>query len=188
VNARAASRSIVSSTSVTAARPDDPPSPDRTAARARAAAGRRSTSPNPSGQPTRKPYLRAQAHLRKALAARLCTGDPEPYLAHAIRTGRLAISEDPLEAKQQLLADWWTTAGRAPSGSVMLAYRGSDVDELNEAAHVLMRQNGCEPEHLRWWNRDTATLRSRPRSPSTEQHSTAHPSIRLERGVFGIER
>ena len=78
---------------------------------------------------------------REALA-RLRTGDPEPYLAHAARAGRLAIDEDPLEAKQRLLADWWRDARRDPAGSVMLAYRRSDVDELNEAAHALMRQDG----------------------------------------------
>jgi conjugative relaxase-like TrwC/TraI family protein len=80
--------------------------------------------------------------LEREALARLRSGDPEPYLAHAARTGRLAVSEDPLEAKQRLLADWWTTARRNPAGSVMLAYRRSDVDELNEAAHARMRQDG----------------------------------------------
>jgi conjugative relaxase-like TrwC/TraI family protein len=86
-------------------------------------------------------YRQRDPREREALA-RLRTGDPEPYLAHAARAGRLASSEDPLEAKQRLLADWWTTARRDPAGSVMLAYRRSDVDELNEAAHALMRQDG----------------------------------------------
>ena len=37
-------------------------------------------------------------------------GDPEPYLAHAARRGRLHIDDDPTAAKQRLLEDWWQTA------------------------------------------------------------------------------
>jgi conjugative relaxase-like TrwC/TraI family protein len=76
---------------------------------------------------------------REALA-RLRAGDPEPYLAYAARHGRLTADESPTIAKQRLLDDWWRAARRSPARNVMLAYCRSDVDELNQAAHVLMAQ------------------------------------------------
>ncbi len=74
---------------------------------------------------------------RQALA-RLRAGDPEPYLAHAARRGRLAVDENSDAAKERLLGDWWREAQRNPTTCVILAYRRADVDELNEAAHALM--------------------------------------------------
>jgi hypothetical protein len=74
---------------------------------------------------------------REALA-RLRNGDPDPYLAHSARHGRLTIEDHPVEAKRRLLNDWWREAQRSPAGTVMLAYQRSDVDELNQAAHALM--------------------------------------------------
>ncbi len=41
----------------------------------------------------------ALAHLR--------AGDPEPYLAHAARRGRLSVNDDTMAAKERLLGDWW---------------------------------------------------------------------------------
>ncbi len=67
-------------------------------------------------------------------------GDPEPYLAHAARSGRLHVEDDPVGAKQRLLETWWQTAQRDLAGSVMLAYRRDDVDDLNHAARALMLQ------------------------------------------------
>jgi len=65
-------------------------------------------------------------------------GDPEPYLAHAARRGRLAVDDNPTAAKERLLADWWRTAEPNPTRATMFAYHRTDVDELNEAAHALM--------------------------------------------------
>jgi hypothetical protein len=69
-------------------------------------------------------------------------GDPEPYLAHAARRGRLQIADDPIAAKQRLLEDWWQTAQHDLGQTVMLAYRRADVRGLNDAAHALMLRAG----------------------------------------------
>ena len=50
---------------------------------------------------------------RRALE-QLRDGDPEPYLAHAARRGRLHIDEEPPVAKQRLLEDWWQTRRARP--------------------------------------------------------------------------
>ena len=79
--------------------------------------------------------------LEREALAHLRAGDPEPYLAHAARQDRLTIDDDPMAAKERLLADWWREARRNTTLSVMLAYRRDDVDELNQAAHALMLRN-----------------------------------------------
>ena len=87
---------------------------------------------------------------REALA-RMREGDPQPYLAHAARHGRLAVDETAIAAKERLLAEWWREARRSPTGNVMLAYHRTDVDELNQAAHALMlhgRRLGTEAVNL----------------------------------------
>jgi conjugative relaxase-like TrwC/TraI family protein len=78
---------------------------------------------------------------RRALAL-LREGDPHPYLAHAARSGRLHLEQDPTEAKQSLLEDWWHVAQHDLEGSVMLAYHRSDVRELNEAARTVLTRAG----------------------------------------------
>ncbi len=77
--------------------------------------------------------------LEREALARLRHGDPEPYLAHAARHHRLVVDDNPAIVKERLLADWWQEARRSPTGNVMLAYHRSEVDELNQAAHALMR-------------------------------------------------
>ncbi len=69
-------------------------------------------------------------------------GDPEPYLAHAARRGRLQVADDPSAAKQRLLEDWWQSARHELDQTVMLAYRRADVRDLNDAAHALMLRAG----------------------------------------------
>ena len=76
----------------------------------------------------------ALAHLR--------SGDPEPYLAHAVSSGRLHLDDDATSARSRLLDDWWQAAERDPGGPVMLAYRRDDVRELNDAARALMLRAG----------------------------------------------
>ncbi len=76
----------------------------------------------------------ALAHLRE--------GEPDAYLAHAALRGRLHLEQDPTEAKQRLLEDWWQVAQHDLAGSVMLAYRRSDVGELNEAARTVLERAG----------------------------------------------
>jgi conjugative relaxase-like TrwC/TraI family protein len=76
--------------------------------------------------------------LEREALARMRDGDPEPYLAHVARRGRLAVDDNPAAAKERLLADWWRTAEPNPTRATMFAYRRTDVDELNQAAHALM--------------------------------------------------
>ena len=78
---------------------------------------------------------------RRALTL-LREGDPEAYLAHAARRGRLHLEQDPTKAKQRLLEDWWQVAQHDLAGSVMLAYLRSDVLELNEAARTVLSRAG----------------------------------------------
>jgi conjugative relaxase-like TrwC/TraI family protein len=78
---------------------------------------------------------------RRALAL-LREGEPHPYLAHAVRRGRLHLEQDPTDAKQRLLEDWWQVAQHDLAGSVMLAYRRSDVCQLNEAARTVLARAG----------------------------------------------
>jgi conjugative relaxase-like TrwC/TraI family protein len=78
---------------------------------------------------------------RQALA-RLRAGDPERYLAHAARHGRLQLADDPTTAKQRLLEDWWHTAQHDLRGTVMFAHRRDDVRDLNDAARTLMLRAG----------------------------------------------
>jgi len=78
---------------------------------------------------------------RHALA-RLRAGDPEPYLAHAARAGRLQLADDRTVAKQRLLEDWWQVAQHDLPGSLMLAYQRDDVRDLNDAARTLLIRAG----------------------------------------------
>jgi conjugative relaxase-like TrwC/TraI family protein len=78
---------------------------------------------------------------RQALAL-LREGEPDAYLAHAAKHGRLHLGREPTEAKQRLLEDWWQVAQHDLAGSVMLAYRRTDVRELNEAARTVLTHAG----------------------------------------------
>jgi conjugative relaxase-like TrwC/TraI family protein len=78
--------------------------------------------------------------LEREALARMRDGNPEPYLTHAARHGRLSLDDNLIAAKERLLADWWHAAQPNPTRSTMFAYHRSDVDELNQAAHALMLQ------------------------------------------------
>ena len=86
---------------------------------------------------------------------RLRSGDPEPYLAHAVSNGRLQLEDDATSAKSRLLDDWWQAAEHDVSRTVMLAYRRDDVRELNDAARELMLRAGrLGPEALQFGRRE----------------------------------
>ncbi|MGH2989005.1 MAG: MobF family relaxase [Gaiellaceae bacterium] len=86
---------------------------------------------------------RHQRHLDEQQAlARLRAGKPEEYLALAASRGRLALSDNPLEARSRLLADWRRAAEHDLVGTVMLAHRRADVCELNQAARALLVESG----------------------------------------------
>jgi conjugative relaxase-like TrwC/TraI family protein len=91
---------------------------------------------------------------RQALA-RLRAGDPEPYLAHAARAGRLQLADDRTVAEQRLLKDWWQVAEHDLRGTVMLAFRRADVHDLNGAARtLLMRAGRLGPEAVELGDRE----------------------------------
>lgn len=78
---------------------------------------------------------------RQALQA-VRDGRGRNYLAFADQRGRLVVSNDPLESRTRLLADWWSHADTNLSGNVMLAHRRADVAELNTLARALMQTEG----------------------------------------------
>ncbi|HLA14397.1 MAG TPA: hypothetical protein VJZ25_05180, partial [Gemmatimonadaceae bacterium] len=50
--------------------------------------------------------------MERDALARLRSGDPEPYLAHAVSNGRLQLEDDATSARSRLLDDWWQAAER----------------------------------------------------------------------------
>jgi ATP-dependent exoDNAse (exonuclease V) alpha subunit len=78
---------------------------------------------------------------RRALAL-LRDGRSRDYLAHAAQHGRLTVAADRVEAKAQLVADWWQTARDDLAGSAMIAYRRADVAELNAVARAILDREG----------------------------------------------
>jgi conjugative relaxase-like TrwC/TraI family protein len=73
---------------------------------------------------------------------RLRAGVGRDYLAHAEKHERLVVSENPVAARTQLVADWWRQARNDLSESVMLALRRRDGGELNRLARALMENEG----------------------------------------------
>ena len=91
----------------------------------------------------------------RAALAHLRAGDPEPYLAHAVKRGRLHLDDDALAVKRRLLEDWWQAAERDLTGAVMLAHRREDVRDLNRAARVrLLNAGRLGPDALRLGERE----------------------------------
>jgi conjugative relaxase-like TrwC/TraI family protein len=85
---------------------------------------------------------RQRDELERRALALLREGRSRDYLAHAAEQGRLTVATGRVEAKAQLVADWWQTARTDPVGSVMIAYRRADVAELNSVARVLLDREG----------------------------------------------
>jgi conjugative relaxase-like TrwC/TraI family protein len=85
---------------------------------------------------------RQRGELERRALALLREGRSRDYLAHAAEHGRLTVAGSRVEAKAQLVADWWQAAQSDLSGSVMIAYRRADVAELNAVARVLLDREG----------------------------------------------
>ena len=87
--------------------------------------------------------------------------------------------QDPTEAKQRLIEDWWQVAQYDLPGSVMLAYRRSDVRELNEAARTVPRARRSQPsgvfETMRVVSFDIRAWFSK--TPNPEQGPSSGPTI-----------
>ena len=84
-----------------------------------------------------------------------CDGDAEGYLGHAAREGRLLVADDPIQAKERLLADWWSAAGEGNLREVvMLAHRRADQRLFQRAGSgsfpALLRGVTVDPAMLVW--------------------------------------
>ena len=85
---------------------------------------------------------RQRDELERRALALLRDGRSRDYLAHAAQHGRLTVAADRVEAKAQLVADWWQAARGDLAGSAMIAYRRADVAELNTVARTLLDREG----------------------------------------------
>jgi conjugative relaxase-like TrwC/TraI family protein len=85
---------------------------------------------------------RQRDELERRALALLRQGRSRDYLAHAAEHGRLAVVPTRVEAKAQLIADWWQAARDDLVGSAMIAYRRADVAELNTVARTLLDREG----------------------------------------------
>jgi ATP-dependent exoDNAse (exonuclease V) alpha subunit len=85
---------------------------------------------------------RQRDELERRALALLREGSSYAYLAHAADHGRLTVAADRVEAKAQLVADWWHAARGDLAGSAMIAYRRADVAELNAVARTLLDREG----------------------------------------------
>jgi len=85
---------------------------------------------------------RQRDELERRALALLREGRSRDYLAHAAEQRRLTVADNRVEAKAQLIADWWRAARTDLPGSVMIAYRRADVAELNTVAHTLLDREG----------------------------------------------
>jgi conjugative relaxase-like TrwC/TraI family protein len=81
---------------------------------------------------------RQRSELERQALALLRAGGSRDYLAHAAEHGSLTVAGNRVEAKAQLVADWWRAASSDLEGSVMIAHRRSDVAELNTVARTLL--------------------------------------------------
>jgi conjugative relaxase-like TrwC/TraI family protein len=77
---------------------------------------------------------------RSALAL-LRDGSVEQALQRYQDRGRVVVKDDAADLRRQLVADWW--AARDPEGAVMIAYRRTDVVDLNGRARALMCAAGA---------------------------------------------
>jgi conjugative relaxase-like TrwC/TraI family protein len=86
---------------------------------------------------------RQRDELERNALALLRQGRSRDYLTHAAEHGRLAVAPTRVEAKAQLIADWWQAARTDLPGSAMIAYRRADVAELNTVARTLLDRGGA---------------------------------------------
>jgi ATP-dependent exoDNAse (exonuclease V) alpha subunit len=80
--------------------------------------------------------------LEQRALARLREGAGPDYLTHAAEQGRLVVAGTAVEAKAQLVADWWRAARDDLGANAMIAYRRADVAELNDVARAILDREG----------------------------------------------
>jgi conjugative relaxase-like TrwC/TraI family protein len=79
---------------------------------------------------------------RDALAT-IRDGHAHEYLRWSAANRRLHILDDPAGLHERVVADWWRSAAQDDlAGTVMIAYRRSDVAALNTLARLRMRAAG----------------------------------------------
>lgn len=83
-------------------------------------------------------------HLKWEQAAldELRHGSPATALAAYGEHDRIHVADTPEQLRDRLVDDWWTTASEDLSGSLMVALRRSDVDDLNHRARARMLTAG----------------------------------------------
>jgi hypothetical protein len=86
---------------------------------------------------------RRQSHgWEQAALDELRHGDPDAALAAYRRHGRIRTADTAEAVRDRLVDDWWTTAKENLPGSLMIALRRDDVDDLNHRARAKMLAAG----------------------------------------------
>jgi ATP-dependent exoDNAse (exonuclease V) alpha subunit len=86
---------------------------------------------------------RQQRHIwEQAALDQLRHGNPDTALAAYQQHGRIRTAETVEELRDRLVDDWWHTATKNLPGSIMIALRRSDADELNHRARTKMLTAG----------------------------------------------
>ncbi|WP_157041869.1 MobF family relaxase [Nitriliruptor alkaliphilus] len=84
-------------------------------------------------------HNRRQRHpWEQAALDQLRNGDPQAAVTAYREHGRLVTADTAEEVRHQLIDDWWNTATNDLPGSIMIALRRSDVDDLNHRARSRM--------------------------------------------------
>jgi Ti-type conjugative transfer relaxase TraA len=86
---------------------------------------------------------RRQTHTwEQAALDQLRHGNPDTALAAYRKHGRIRTADTAEQLVDRLIDDWWDTASHDLPGSLMIALRRSDVDELNHRARAKMLTAG----------------------------------------------
>jgi len=86
---------------------------------------------------------RRQTHgWEQAALDELRHGDPDVALAAYRQHGRIRTADTAQHLRDRLVDDWWDTAKEDLSGSLMIALRRDDVDDLNHHARAKMLADG----------------------------------------------
>ncbi len=86
---------------------------------------------------------RRQTHTwEQAALDQLRHGNPDTALTAYRTHGRIRTADTAEQLRDQLVDDWWNTASHDLPGSLMIALRRSDVDELNHHARAKMLAGG----------------------------------------------
>jgi Ti-type conjugative transfer relaxase TraA len=88
-------------------------------------------------------HNRRQSHgWEQAALDELRHGDPDVALAAYRQHGRIRTADTAQHVRDRLVHDWWTTARGDLPGSLMIALRRDDVDDLNHRARTKMLAAG----------------------------------------------